>query len=124
MASAGKVICLNQLVLFVNLFFVPALTVYLFYKCRNESLLPSLELLFQYCAAVCGNLVLTKFLLYFLRTVVSLSPSMDSALYTLIAMVSACLLAVLGLIGKRLQIEIQVSRIEEANETHSEEDAH
>jgi len=117
------VICLNQLVIFVNLFFVPALAVYLFYKCRGESLSPSLELLFQYCAAVCGNLVLTKFLLYFLRTVVSVFPAMDSALYTLIAMVSACLLAVLCLIGKRLQIEIKVSGSEEANGTHNKEDA-
>jgi len=118
------VIRLNHLVIFVNLFFVPVLTVFLFYKCRGESPLPSLELLFQYCAAVSVNLVATKFLLYFLEFTLVLSFSMDSVFYTLMAMVSACLLAVLCLIGNRLQIEIKVSRSEKANETHDEEHTH
>lgn len=79
---------------FINLFFVPMLPVYLYYKKEGRPIKPSLELLFQYGSTAALNLPLTKILVFLpSRFFLPIAGKVESSYYTIAALLSACLLA-------------------------------
>lgn len=84
-----------QLVVFVNLFFVPALSLYMIYRKKGKSLQLELELLLQYCIISACNIPLTKVFIFLMKKVGGVFISIDSGYYTLAALVSAVLIHIL-----------------------------
>lgn len=98
-------------VVWINLFFVPALPLYLYYKSRRKPLTPGLEVLFQYCIAVSLNHPATHATALFLRKLTGVSFPLDSARYTLAAILTAVLLFMAWGVIRCLRPEISISRI-------------
>lgn len=98
-------------VVLINLFFVPALPLYLCHKSQRKPLTPSLELLFQYCIAVSLNHVAAHVLSFFLSKLMRTGFTLDSARYTLVALLAAVLLFMAYAVIKCLNPELDISRI-------------
>lgn len=98
-------------VLWINLFFVPVLPLYLGCKCRRKPLTPSLELLFQYCIAVSLNHVAAHALAFLLRRLTGAGFALDSARYTLVALLAALLLFLACAAVRCLRPELDISPI-------------
>lgn len=81
-----------QLVVFINLFFIPALPLYWTYKRNKKTLTFSLELLSQYCIIAACNIPLTKVFTFLAKRVLEKYISIDSGYYTLAALISASIL--------------------------------
>lgn len=75
-----------QLVIFINLFFVPIIPLYVLNKKRKKPLEPNLDLLFQYSIAAVCNIPLTKVFIFLIRKIGGISISIDSGFYTLAAL--------------------------------------
>ncbi len=98
-------------VVIINLFFVPVLFLYLDYKSRRRPLTPGLEVLFQYCIAVSLNHVAAHVLSFFLHKLTGVGFALDSARYTIIALLAALLLFAACAVIRGLRPEISVARI-------------
>lgn len=107
-------------VIIINLFFVPTLPVYLSCKNRGQPVSPSLELLFQYCIAVCLNHVAAHVITLFILKLTGINFPLDSARYTLAALLAALLLLLAHISLKYLKPEIHVSenKRDREDETH------
>lgn len=79
------VIIMNQLAVFINLFFVPLLPLIVIYREKRKPLEPNLDLLFQYGIIAACNIPLTKVSVVLIREIVGSSITMDSGYYTLAA---------------------------------------
>lgn len=97
--------------IFINLFFSPMLALYLFYKRAHRPLEPSLELLFQYGAAACCNYALARLILMVPQKLLGSAHSVDSAHYTLAALLSAWLLPQLYKVAKQVKVELNFTRL-------------
>lgn len=86
-----------QLVVFINLFFVPVLPLYMIYRKRRKPLLLNPDLLFQYCIITACNIPLTKVFTFLAKKVGGMFISIDSGYYTVAALVSSALLYILYL---------------------------
>lgn len=111
-------------VVWINLFFVPVLPLYLCYKSRRKPLTPGLELLFQYCVAVSLNHVAAHALAFLLRRLTGAGFALDSARYTLVALLAALLLFLACAVIRCLRPELDISPVgagkveeDEQNET-------
>lgn len=89
------------------------LPLYLCYKSRRKPLAPSLELLFQYCIAVSLNHVAAHVISLLLLKLTGVGFALDSARYTLIALLAAALLFMAYVVIKCLKPELDISRIGE-----------
>ena len=98
-------------VVLINLFFVPVLPLYLVYKSRRRPLTPSLELLFQYCIAVSLNHVAAHGISLLLSKLTWAGFPLDSARYTLIALLASVLLFLAYAVIRCLKPEINISRL-------------
>ena len=97
---------------FINLFFVPVITLYLVHRNEEKELGFTVELLCHYCIAVVCNIPLTKMFGILVRYAMKIDISMDSGYYTMIAILSACLLYLLPVVHKNTQICVEVSKDE------------
>lgn len=100
-------------ILFINLFFVPVIPLYLYYHFNRRPLLPSLELLFQYCAVVSLNHAAAHAISFLLLKLTRSGYTLDSARYTLIAILASVLLFMAYVVIKYLRPEVHITRIEE-----------
>ncbi len=100
-----------QLAIFINLFFAPMLSIYLYFKKRGKPLEPSLEFLVQYGITVCCNYALARMLLTVPHKLLGLSYSVDSAHYTLAALLAAWLLTQLFRAAKHIRISLDITRL-------------
>lgn len=107
---------LNPLPLFINLFLIPALSVYLYYRALQKPFEPRLDLLFQYCIAASFNYVLTKMLILFPKRLFGFDPEMDSARYGLFALFTAFLLFLLFFFATKIKIAVDVTNVMEHSE--------
>lgn len=98
-------------VVWINLFFVPVIPLGLYYKSCRRPLTPSLELLFQYCAAVSLNHVTAHVLSFFLYKLMRTGFALDSARYTLVAILAALLLFTAYAVIKALKPGLDITRI-------------
>lgn len=76
---------MNQLAIFINLFFVPLLPLIVVYREKRKQLEPNLDLLFQYGIIAACNLPLTKISVVLIREIGGRSITSDSGYYTLAA---------------------------------------
>lgn len=81
-----------QLVVFINLFFIPVLPLYVIYKKRQRPLRPNLDLLFHYCIATVCNIPLTKLFVFLIKKTVGAFIPIDSGFYTMAALLPTVLL--------------------------------
>ncbi len=79
-------------VVFLNLFFVPAVALWIHKKRRKEEIIPSLKLLMQYAIFTSCNVPLTKVGIFCIRNLVHWNISMDSGYYTFLAIIAAAML--------------------------------
>lgn len=79
------VIIMNQLAIFINLFFVPLLSLIVIYREKQKPLEPNLDLLFQYGIITACNIPLTKVFIVLIREIGGRNITMDSGYYTLAA---------------------------------------
>lgn len=98
-----------QMVVFVNLFFVPTVCLYLIYRKKERPIVKSLELLFQYCIVSACNIPAAKVFIFLIKKFTGTQISIDSGYYTLAALISALLLAWFYL---NVRIEIKTERVE------------
>ncbi len=84
-----------QIVIFINLFFVPVVPLYMTYRKKQIPLRLNLDLLFQYCITAACNIPLTKVFIFLMRKARGVFISIDSGFYTLAALVSALLIYIL-----------------------------
>lgn len=84
-AMKGRTVMV-QLVIFINLFFIPLLPLYVIYKKRRKPLEPNLDLLFQYGITAVCNIPLTKVFVFLLEKASTISISLDSGYYTVVAL--------------------------------------
>lgn len=112
---------MNHQVIFLNLFVVPALPLYLYYKSCRRPLAPGLEVLFRYCIAVSLNHVAAHGLSFLLRKLTGAGFALDSARYTALALLAGLLLFAVWAVVRGLRPEVSVSRIGEAEgEAHEQ----
>lgn len=97
----------------INLFFVPVIPLYLYYKVEHRPLTPNLELLFQYCAVVSFNHVAAHAISFFLHKLTGVGFALDSARYTLLALLAAAGLFMVYIAITYLRPEIHISPINE-----------
>ena len=77
----------------INLFFVPMLPVYLYYKSSKQPLAPNLELLFRYAVTAALLIPLAKAIAFLPgRLIAGTTIPLDSGYYTLAALIAAWLL--------------------------------
>lgn len=88
------------------------LSVYLYFKKRDRPLELSLEFLFQYGITACCNYALARILLTVPHRLLGLSYSVDSAHYTLAALLAAWLLTQLRRVSKHLRISLDITRVD------------
>lgn len=74
-----------QLVVFINLFFVPLLPLYIIYRKKQKSLEPSLDLLFHFGIVAACNVPCTKVFVFLIRKIAGIDISIDSGYYTVAA---------------------------------------
>lgn len=101
-----------QMVVFVNLFFVPVVCLFQFYRKAGKPIVKSLELLFQYCMVTACNIPATKVFIFLAKKAIGMQISIDSGYYTLAALVSAFLIPSLYTFCKMIRIEIEVQKNE------------
>lgn len=75
-----------QLVIFINLFFVPLLPLYIIYRKKQTPLAPNLELMFQYGIIAVCNIPLTKVCIFLMNKAAGVFISIDSGYYTVAAL--------------------------------------
>lgn len=109
-------------VILINLFFVPVLPLGLYCKSRRKPLAPSLELLFQYCIAVSLNHVAAHGVSFFLHKLTGAGFALDSARYTLIALLAGGLLFAVYAVIRGLRPELNIARIGEHKVEEHEQD--
>ncbi len=109
-AGEGGILLITPVVL-INLFFVPALPLYLYCKSCRKSLTPSLELLFQYCITVSLNHVAAHVISHLLLKLTGAGFPLDSARYTLAAIFSGVALFFAYAVIKALKPELDITRI-------------
>lgn len=97
------------------------LSIYLYLKRQGKPLAPSLELLFQYGVTVCCNYALARMLLIVPQKLLGLSYSVDSAHYTLAALLAAWLLTLLYRAAKHIRISVDITRIDGGDEINAKE---
>lgn len=101
-----------QQVIFINLFFVPVLSLYMLcYK--KQQVNQNIELLLRYCVLVATNIPMTKVFIFLARKIGGISISIDSGYYTLAALISAYLIAKLYAFFKTVSIEVEITKNEE-----------
>ena len=88
------------------------LAIYLHFKRQGRPLEPSLEFLFQYGVTVCCNYALARILLTVPRRLLGLSCSVDSAHYTLAALLAAWLLTLLCRAAKHIRVSLEITRVD------------
>ena len=86
-----------NLVVLINLFFIPVLPFYLIHKEKQKPLKLNFDLLCQYCIIVGCNIPITKIFTFLAKKVGRVFISIDSGYYTLAALVSAILIYMLYL---------------------------
>lgn len=122
-ASEGGIPLVTPVV-WINLFFVPVLPLYLDYKSRRKPLAPGLEVLFRYCIAVSLNHVAAHALSFFLHKLTGVGFALDSARYTVIALLASVLLFAACAVIRCLRPELSISRIGEGKgEEHEQDEA-
>ena len=83
---------------FINLFFVPVVSMYYFMKTDNiikrgfENYPSWFKLLVQYCIIVAVNIPLTKVFTFAIRVIIGLDIEADSSYYTVAALVAALIM--------------------------------
>lgn len=102
-----------QMVVFINLFFVPLVCLYLLYQKKTKPITKGLEVLFQYGIAAACNVPAAKVIIFLIKRVTGKQISMDSGYYTLAALISAVLLAWLF---SAARIEIDTKKLEKKGE--------
>lgn len=95
-----------QLVVFINLFFIPALPLYMIYRKKRQPLIFSLDLLFQYCIVAACNIPLAKVFVFLAKKVGKITVSIDSGYYTLAALASAVLVYLLYVYQRAKLVEM------------------
>ena len=95
-----------QLVIFINLFFVPILPLYMVYRKKQKPLNVNLDLLFQYCIVAACNIPLAKVFIFLAKKVGKITISIDSGYYTLAALVSAALIYLLYVYQREKLVEM------------------
>lgn len=96
----------------INLFLVPVFALYLHYKRGHRAIKPCFALLVQYCIAVPFNFALAKLILTVVNKVVSTVTSVDSAHYTVAAIIAAWLLPKLYALSKQVSVELEIKRLD------------
>ena len=104
---------------FINLFFAPMLSVYLYYRRQRRPLRPTLDLLFQYGITATCNYALARLLLMVPQKLLGSSHSVDSAHYTLAALLAAWLLPQLYKVAKNIRVELEFTRVDGASGSKS-----
>lgn len=99
-----------QLAAFINLFFAPMLSIYLYYRRQKRQLRPTLDLLFQYGIAASCNYALARLILMVPQKLLGSSHSVDSAHYTLAALLAAWLLPQLYKVAGNIRVELDFAR--------------
>jgi len=103
-----------QLMVIINLLFIPVLPLYLLYRKEEKRVTASLELLFQYCIIATCNILPTKILIFLAKRVTGMFISIDSGYYTLAALVSSLLLFALFRLFQTAHIEVRIERISDS----------
>lgn len=98
-------------VVIINLFFVPALPLYLIYKSCRKPLTPGCEVLFQYAIAVSLNHVAAHVLSFLQHKLTWTGFALDSARYTVVALLAGLLLWAAWGALRALGPAVSVSRI-------------
>lgn len=81
-----------NLVVFLNLFFVPAVALLLDYKSRDLPVKPTINLLLEYAIFTVANVPLTKVGVVVFRQLADIDISIDSGCYTILAILSSIML--------------------------------
>jgi len=83
------------MVIFINLFFVPILSVYRIHKITEKKITLNLDLLIQYFVVAACNIPLTKMFVFLVRKLTGFVISLDSGYYTLTALTAAVLIPII-----------------------------
>lgn len=87
------------------------LSLYLYYTKAGKPLAPSLALLFQYGVAASCNYALARLILILPQKLLDTSYSVDSAHYTMAALLSAWLLSQLCKVFRNVSVELEFTRL-------------
>lgn len=109
-----------QEVIFINLFFVPVLSLYILCYKKQQSY-KIMDLLLPYCMLTAFNIPLTKVFIFLVRRTSGIFISIDSGYYTLIALFSAYLLARCCAFLGQVHVEVEIVKCEaEADATSAD----
>ena len=112
-----------QMMVLVNLIFVPVISLYWIYKKKGKSIVRNMELLFQYCIATACNIPLAKAFTVIIGKITGKQIFLDSGYYTAAALASAVIIAWIYL---NIRIEIIPAKAEvqgtEAGEIKNDEE--
>lgn len=108
------------MVAFVNVLFVPVISLWLYEKQENRPLQPTLELLFRYCVFAALNIPAARVFVV-LAALAHVTIVVDSGYYTIAALISAVLLPYAYIILTKIHVEIEVSRHDKAGKSKNGE---
>lgn len=91
---------MNEMVAFINLFFVPMLPVYVYYKRSGKQLKLTLEVLMEYCIVAAFLIPATKIILFLPAKILHTQIYAYSGYYTLAALALAVLSSLVSVLGK------------------------
>lgn len=97
----------------INLFIVPLVAVYLntYYLSGTENKFTE-KTFVEYGVFIAGNIPLTRIIIKLVDFVVNKNINLDSALYTLVAVISAIILAIVFNVFKKcVEIKVEVEKI-------------
>lgn len=91
-----------DLVVFLNLFFVPVIALWCDYKSRNLPVEPTVKLLLEYVIFATLNVPLSKTFVVFFRLLTGFKIAIDSGYYTIMAILSSLFLVFLSSLGRTM----------------------
>lgn len=106
----------------INLFFVPILPVYRYYRKTGQPIRPSLELLFQYAISVALNIPIAKILIFLPSYFLHDAAKVVSSYFTIAALIAACLQPVLIAMPRNISIRIEWKKNERDTEREGAKD--
>ena len=105
----------------INLFFVPLIPVFFYYKKKDQPLARRLELLFHYGMAAVFLIPVTKVIAFLPGIILHKHIDLDSGYYTIAALIAVWLLPFLSDIAQHVSIKVEFVKDEVSSDEKTSE---
>ena len=90
----------------INLYIVPIVGLFLYYKRNNTNIVLCIEVIIHYCIFITCNIPVTRILTFVIRNLFDINIEADSSYYTVTALISVYLLPYIYHVLKKIKEEL------------------